>query len=338
MRKANQLCYRAWRPNKGGGGGGGGGTVTSIEGIDSVQTNPNTITGAGTVQLVGDEPSPPALNYYGTDGAGNLGYQPLSLNDVLIGNTIVVSKLGNNATGARNDWNKHFLTIAAAEAVYQAGDVIVIAAGSYTVGGSIVNKSVITLGQVTITNSGGVGTFTLFTFNSAMTVPCIVDGDFILNPISTFGGVLFNAPAFPVQFKFKEMNIINATGVEFTNTAKLAKASGNINVSGSGSGIGVKVNATSEADFHGDINIASSAAAIETASPTASGDFYGRFVADGASATSVAIEDANEVNVFGSIIKAAGGGGASALNVFSANAIISIHGYIEGDVTVESDE
>ena len=51
---------------------------------------------------------------------------------VRIGNMIIVSSLGNDGTGARQDVPFHFLTIDAALAAAQAGDTIIIYPGSYT--------------------------------------------------------------------------------------------------------------------------------------------------------------------------------------------------------------
>jgi len=50
---------------------------------------------------------------------------------VTVNNTVFVSKNGNNATGARNDWSKPFLTIQAALAAALAGDTVFIFPGTY---------------------------------------------------------------------------------------------------------------------------------------------------------------------------------------------------------------
>jgi len=69
---------------------------------------------------------PPA----GGSGSGGPGTgTPPSL---LIGKTLVVSAVGNDGTGARQDWRFHYATFDAAFADAQAGDHIIVMPGSYT--------------------------------------------------------------------------------------------------------------------------------------------------------------------------------------------------------------
>ncbi len=63
------------------------------------------------------------------------------LNELIIGNTLIVSALGNDATGTRNDWAKPFLTIQAANSAAQPNDLVIIFPGSYNLGGSPFNKN-----------------------------------------------------------------------------------------------------------------------------------------------------------------------------------------------------
>lgn len=52
----------------------GGGTVTSVDGINSIEALPSPITGTGVLQLVNDSPAPGGNKYYGTDGLGVRGF------------------------------------------------------------------------------------------------------------------------------------------------------------------------------------------------------------------------------------------------------------------------
>ena len=99
-------------------------------GIESEGYNP--LTGVltlnftdGTSYSTGDLRGPAGAN--GATG-------PAGPNQLLIENTILVSKNGNNSTGTRNDWAKPFLTIAAANSVAQAGDLVIVYPGTYNEG------------------------------------------------------------------------------------------------------------------------------------------------------------------------------------------------------------
>jgi len=69
---------------------------------------------------------------FGIFSSGTGGVPPMT--ELNIQNTIYVSKNGDDSTGARNLWNKPFLTITAAKAVAQAGDCIYVFAGVYNEG------------------------------------------------------------------------------------------------------------------------------------------------------------------------------------------------------------
>lgn len=62
-------------------------------------------------------------------------------NQLLIQNSLIVAKNGNDGTGARNDWAKPFLTIQVANAAAIAGDIVIVFPGSYSVGGAAMNKN-----------------------------------------------------------------------------------------------------------------------------------------------------------------------------------------------------
>lgn len=95
-----------------------------------------------------------------------------------IGGTVWVSSLGNDATGQRNNVTRHFLTIPAAVAAAQAGDVVMIAPGAYTVSGNIAKDDLVyqTLGVASITYTGSGFLFDTSGFASGITI----DGDFVL--------------------------------------------------------------------------------------------------------------------------------------------------------------
>lgn len=95
-----------------------------------------------------------------------------------IGGTVWVSSLGNDATGQRNNVTRHFLTIPAAVAAAQAGDVVMIAPGAYTVSGNIAKDDLVyqTLGVASITYTGSDFLFDTSGFASGITI----DGDFVL--------------------------------------------------------------------------------------------------------------------------------------------------------------
>lgn len=93
------------------------------------------------------------------------------VSSVTVGNTLFVSKTGTDATGARQNFAKHYLTVAAAITAASSGDTIVIYPGTYTE--NITSKdgvkfylleNAIINGLVTIGNGthriGGMGTFT----------------------------------------------------------------------------------------------------------------------------------------------------------------------------------
>lgn len=77
-------------------------------------------------------------NTYRWDGAA---YQPIT-GLLLTTNIIYVSKSGNDTLGARHDLGKPFLTVEAAVAVAQAGDLIKIFPGTYTITSNIAKDGV----------------------------------------------------------------------------------------------------------------------------------------------------------------------------------------------------
>lgn len=118
----------------GGGGGGGTGTVTSVTGVDSVETSPGTITTAGTVQLVNDSPAPGSNVYYGTNSGGIKGFYALPSGDVLIGNTLFVDVVyGNDGTAIPNSLVNKYATIDGAFAAASVLDTIEVFAGDHIV-------------------------------------------------------------------------------------------------------------------------------------------------------------------------------------------------------------
>lgn len=65
---------------------------------------------------------------------GNLDWEYPDLTE--IGNTIFVSKLGNDTTGQRESIDRHFLTLDAANAAALAGDLVIVYPGTYSVNDS----------------------------------------------------------------------------------------------------------------------------------------------------------------------------------------------------------
>lgn len=105
-----------------------------------------------------------------------------------IGGTVWVSSLGNDATGERNNLTRHFLTIPAAVAAAQAGDVVMIAPGAYTVSGNIAKDDLVyqTLGVASITYTGTDFLFDTSGLNAGITI----DGDFVLINQAGSSGVI----------------------------------------------------------------------------------------------------------------------------------------------------
>ncbi len=107
----------------------------------------------------------------GFAGCRTVSNRSSGVSSVTVGNTLFVSKTGLDSSGARQNFAKHYLTIAAAITAASSGDTIVIYPGTYTenitckdgvalylLEGAIIN------GLVTIGNGthriGGMGTFT----------------------------------------------------------------------------------------------------------------------------------------------------------------------------------
>lgn len=63
----------------------------------------------------------------GTDGTDGID----GLSELMIQNTLIVSKNGDDTTAIRNDWTKPYLTIAAASLAAEAGDTVLIFPGEY---------------------------------------------------------------------------------------------------------------------------------------------------------------------------------------------------------------
>src|SRR5262245_55683561 len=106
------------------------------------------------------------LIYQGTAGSFPPGPPP---SPVLVGNFIMVSKVGNDATGTREDFVFHFLTIGAALAIAQPGDIIVVQPGTYNESLTL-NVNGVTIYfeyGATLTNSGDL--LTIFLFDSVVT-------------------------------------------------------------------------------------------------------------------------------------------------------------------------
>lgn len=86
---------------------------------------------------------------------------PPGLSAVITQNTVHVMKNGNDGTGARNRLDLPYLTIAAAEAVAQAGDTIMIWPGTYAEGGLASLASTYYLLGATIAAPNGQSVFSL---------------------------------------------------------------------------------------------------------------------------------------------------------------------------------
>ena len=93
-------------------------------GIES--TNFNSTTGVLTLNFT-DGTSYSTTNLLGPQGPQG----PPGPEQLIIQNTIFVSKNGNDTTGVRNDWTKPFLTIGAANSVAQPSDLVIVFPGVY---------------------------------------------------------------------------------------------------------------------------------------------------------------------------------------------------------------
>jgi len=140
-------------------------------------------------------------NTYRWDGAA---YQPIT-GLLLTTNIVYVSKNGNDSLGARHDLGKPFLTVEAAVAVAQPGDMIRILPGSYSVTsniakdqinyylepGAIINKS----------NSGHIFDTTGFTYS----INVYGQGEF--NKTSTTGNIFYSNSSYadPIVFECKRV-------------------------------------------------------------------------------------------------------------------------------------
>ena len=140
-------------------------------------------------------------NTYRWDGAA---YQPIT-GLLLTTNIVYVSKNGNDTLGARHDLGKPFLTVEAAVAVAQPGDMIRILPGSYSVTsniakdqinyylepGAIINKS----------NSGHIFDTTGFTYS----INVYGQGEF--NKTSTTGNIFYSNASYanPIVFECKRV-------------------------------------------------------------------------------------------------------------------------------------
>lgn len=118
-------------------------------------------------------------------------------NQLLIQNSLIVTKNGNDGTGTRNDWAKPFLTIQAANAAALSGDIIIVFPGSYSVGGSAMNKN-------------GVSYYFYKGASVVSTSNLIVDNGLAVS-INIFGEGDFNSTGNRVLFTTNSGTIINFT-------------------------------------------------------------------------------------------------------------------------------
>lgn len=133
-------------------------------------------------------------------------FSPSSGGITFIGRTILVSSRGS-ASGQRENWTYHCLTIQQALSIAQAGDTIVIAPGTYTCTSNIAldGVSFTTLGPVVLDYTGNNFLFDLAGF----TLPFVVDGDFTF-VIGANGAGCFNLPT-PISFRCR-YSLIDLSG------------------------------------------------------------------------------------------------------------------------------
>lgn len=140
-------------------------------------------------------------NTYRWDGAA---YQPIT-GLLLTTNIIYVSKSGNDALGARHDLGKPFLTVEAAVAVAQPGDLIKILPGSYSVTSNIAKDSVSYYLEpgaiINKSNSGHIFDTTGFTYS----INVYGHGEF--NKTSTTGNIFYSNASYadPIVFECKRV-------------------------------------------------------------------------------------------------------------------------------------
>ncbi len=181
--------------------------AVAITGVNSVDTTPNTITGTGTVQLVNDELAPGNEEYYGTNSSGVKGFFPVPM--LLIGNTLVVSKLGSDATGARNNWDKHYLSVTAAITAAQSGDTVYVFPGTFTITTSI-QKDGVTVhlfdGAIIQATSGSV-------INITTNITFSVDGNGVLTSTGNNHCVIQNSAGSILSIRCKKILTTVTNGV-----------------------------------------------------------------------------------------------------------------------------
>lgn len=103
---------------------------TSVDDLQSVTDNGSTTT--NSIQVGGlTIPAGANDNYVLTSDSNGVGtWQPLSP-ELNVGNSVFVSKSGDDATGVRGRFDRQFLTIQAAVNAWQEGDTIIIYPGTY---------------------------------------------------------------------------------------------------------------------------------------------------------------------------------------------------------------
>lgn len=133
-------------------------------------------------------------------------FSPSSGGVTFVGRTILVSSRGS-ASGQRENWTYHCLTIQQALSVAQAGDTIVIAPGTYNCNSNIAldGVSFTTLGPVVLNYTGNNFLFDLAGFS----LPFVLDGDFTI-VIGEDGAGCFNLPS-PIAFRCR-YSLIDLSG------------------------------------------------------------------------------------------------------------------------------
>lgn len=112
--------------------------ISGIEFEDGVGISSIINIGDGTFTIfLTDGSSYNVGNFTGPQGPpgddGPIGPQgPPGPTEMIIQNTLIVSKNGSDLTGTRNDWTKPFLTVSAASTAAQVGDLVIVFPGTYS--------------------------------------------------------------------------------------------------------------------------------------------------------------------------------------------------------------
>lgn len=180
-----------------------------VQGFESIPGS----TGNGISSVDDNEDGTFTFNFTdGTDFTTSNLTGPAGPQELLVQNTLIVSKNGNNTIAQRNDWSKPFLTIGAANAASQVGDIIIVYPGTYNESDIALSNRYYDLKRgVIITGSGAVSDST-----GAKNIHISGEGIFTApNPISTI------QPTSKIYLRCLEVNSNSINGISIINAANI---------------------------------------------------------------------------------------------------------------------